>query len=74
MRDVIEGMGSQSLDGHNITVNEAQSHNGEGDSGGSRERCNDGYADADMTIGYGDDAGGSCYAREGGGVEGNRRN
>lgn len=34
MRDAIEGMNGQSLDGRNITVNEAQSRGGGGGGGG----------------------------------------
>nr|KYP66083.1 Glycine-rich RNA-binding protein 7 [Cajanus cajan] len=55
MKDAIEGMNGQNLDGRNITVNEAQSRGSGG--GGSRDR------------GYGD--GGSRYSRGGdGGAEG----
>ena len=68
LRDAIEGMNGQSLDGRNITVNEAQSRSGGGGGyggggfGGSRDR------------GYGGDDGGSRYSRGGGGSEGNWRN
>ncbi|MTV28248.1 hypothetical protein FTX61_23070, partial [Nitriliruptoraceae bacterium ZYF776] len=34
LRDAIEGMNGQSLDGRNITVNEAQSRSGGGGGGG----------------------------------------
>ncbi|KAL8223802.1 hypothetical protein R6Q57_019277 [Mikania cordata] len=37
LRDAIEGMNGQSLDGRNITVNEAQSRSGGGGGGGRRE-------------------------------------
>ncbi|OAY25522.1 hypothetical protein MANES_17G101400v8 [Manihot esculenta] len=62
MRDAIEGMNGQNLDGRNITVNEAQSRGsgGGGNGGYSRDR------------GYGD--GGSRYSRGGGASEGNWRN
>ncbi|CBI32594.3 unnamed protein product, partial [Vitis vinifera] len=60
MRDAIEGMNGQNLDGRNITVNEAQSRGGGGYGGGSRDR------------GYGD--GGSRYSRSGGASDGNWRN
>nr|AFK35611.1 unknown [Medicago truncatula] len=52
MRDAIEEMNGQDIDGRNITVNEAQSR-GSGGYGGGRDR------------GYGDD-GGSRYSRGGG--------
>ncbi|KAI5402461.1 hypothetical protein KIW84_050180, partial [Lathyrus oleraceus] len=53
MKDAIEGMNGQDLDGRNITVNEAQSRGSGGGGGGGRDR------------GYGD--GGSRYSRGGGG-------
>ncbi|KAI3695535.1 hypothetical protein L1987_78532 [Smallanthus sonchifolius] len=37
LKDAIEGMNGQSLDGRNITVNEAQSRSGGGGGGGRRE-------------------------------------
>ena len=56
MRDTIEGMNGQDLDGRNITVSEAQSHRGGGGSGcggfrnigeahreGGGYNCSDGY-------------------------------
>ncbi|GAB4829895.1 Cinnamyl-alcohol dehydrogenase Flavonol reductase/cinnamoyl-CoA reductase [Ancistrocladus abbreviatus] len=74
MRDAIEGMNGQNLDGRNITVNEAQSRgNGGGGGGGGGGFCggNDG--------GYGGrrEGGGSGYNRGysggGGGYGGGRR-
>ncbi|XP_047174987.1 small RNA binding protein 1-like isoform X2 [Vigna umbellata] len=62
MRDAIDGMNGQNLDGRNITVNAAQSRGrgggggGGGGYGGSRDR------------GYGD--GGSRYSRGGGASDG----
>ncbi|KAK4803973.1 hypothetical protein SAY86_003790 [Trapa natans] len=59
MRDAIEGMNGQTLDGRNITVNEAQSRSGGGGGGGFSRGSGGG--------GYG---GGR---REGGGYGGGRR-
>ncbi|CAK8569253.1 unnamed protein product [Lathyrus sativus] len=59
MKDAIEGMNGQDLDGRNITVNEAQSRGGYGGGGG-------GYGGGGgRDRGYGD--GGSRYSRGGGG-------
>ncbi|KAL0376151.1 UNVERIFIED_CONTAM: Glycine-rich RNA-binding protein GRP1A [Sesamum calycinum] len=61
MRDAIEGMNGQELDGRNITVNEAQSR-GSGGGGGFRGGRREG--------GYGGGGGGGYGRREGGyGVE-----
>ncbi|CAN1125378.1 Glycine-rich RNA-binding protein GRP1A [Linum perenne] len=61
MRDAIEGMNGQNLDGRNITVNEAQSRGSSGGGGGGRER------------GYGGGGGGDRYSRGGGDSEGSWR-
>uniref|UniRef100_I1LJD0 RRM domain-containing protein n=2 Tax=Glycine subgen. Soja TaxID=1462606 RepID=I1LJD0_SOYBN len=79
MKDAIEGMNGQNLDGRNITVNEAQSRGSRGGYGGRREggynRGGGGYGGGgyggDRDCGYGD--GGSRYSR-GGDVNGSRRN
>ncbi|KAL7206722.1 hypothetical protein ACSBR2_019437 [Camellia fascicularis] len=65
MRDAIEGMNGQDLDGRNITVNEAQSRGSGGGygGGGGRDR---GYG--------GSGGGGSRYSRGGGASDGNWRN
>lgn len=61
MRDAIEGMNGQELDGRNITVNEAQSRgSGGGGGGGFRGPRRDGG-------GYGGGGGGGYGRREGGG-------
>ncbi|KAK4405268.1 Glycine-rich RNA-binding protein GRP1A [Sesamum angolense] len=57
MRDAIEGMNGQELDGRNITVNEAQSR-GSGGGGGFRGGRREG--------GYGGGGGGGYGRREGG--------
>ncbi|KAK7341481.1 hypothetical protein VNO80_24411 [Phaseolus coccineus] len=57
MREAIEGMNGQNLDGRNITVNEAQSRGGGGGGGGGRGGG-----------GYG--GGGGGYSRGGGGYGG----
>nr|KYP75182.1 Glycine-rich RNA-binding protein GRP1A [Cajanus cajan] len=62
MRDAIEGMNGQNLDGRNITVNEAQSRYGGG--GGGYGGGGGGYGGG-RDRGYGD--GGSRYSRGGGG-------
>ncbi|KAK6946244.1 RNA recognition motif domain [Dillenia turbinata] len=65
MRDAIEGMNGQSLDGRNITVNEAQSRGsggGGGGFGGRREGGGGGYG--------GRREGGGGYGRGGGGYGG----
>nr|GEX86761.1 glycine-rich RNA-binding protein GRP1A-like [Tanacetum cinerariifolium] len=43
LREAIEGMNGQSLDGRNITVNEAQSRSGGGGGGGYGGRREGGY-------------------------------
>ncbi|KAG6716528.1 hypothetical protein I3842_04G053700 [Carya illinoinensis] len=43
MRDAIEGMKGQNLDGYNITVNEAQSRGNGGGGGGGYSRRGGGY-------------------------------
>ncbi|CAL5205611.1 unnamed protein product [Lathyrus oleraceus] len=69
MKDAIEGMNGQDLDGRNITVNEAQSRGsggGGGGGGGRREGGGGGYGGGGgRDRGYGD--GGSRYSRGGGG-------
>nr|CAA89058.1 putative glycine rich RNA binding protein [Solanum tuberosum] len=80
MRDAIEGMNRQDLDGRNITVNEAQSRGGVeagggrgggGYGGGRREGGGGGYG------GYGggrrEGGGGGGYSGGGGGYGGGRR-
>ncbi|CAK8576528.1 unnamed protein product [Lathyrus sativus] len=63
MRDAIEGMNGQDMDGRNITVNEAQSRgSGGGGYGGRREGGGGGYGSGG---GYG--GGGGGYSRGGGG-------
>lgn len=66
MRDAIEGMNGQNLDGRNITVNEAQSRGNGGGGGGG------GYSRSGGGGGYGGGArreggGGGGYSRGGGG-------
>ncbi|KAK4258642.1 hypothetical protein QN277_005072 [Acacia crassicarpa] len=63
MRDAIEGMNGQDLDGRNITVNEAQNR-GRGGGGG-------GYGGGGGGGGYG--GGGGGYSRGGGGYGGGGR-
>jgi cold-inducible RNA-binding protein len=64
MRDAIEGMNGQNLDGRNITVNEAQSRgNGGGGGGGGYSRSSGGYGGG----GGGRREGGGGYSRGGGG-------
>ncbi|XP_008790382.1 glycine-rich RNA-binding protein GRP1A-like [Phoenix dactylifera] len=58
MRDAIEGMNGQTLDGRSITVNEARSRGSGGGGGGFRS--GEGY-------GGGRREGGGGYSREGGG-------
>ncbi|KAL6209594.1 hypothetical protein ACLB2K_020534 [Fragaria x ananassa] len=58
MRDAIEGMNGQDLDGRNITVNEAQSRGSGGGGGGG---------------GYGGSRGGGGYGSGGGGYGGGAR-
>ncbi|KAK8625016.1 hypothetical protein V6N13_089898 [Hibiscus sabdariffa] len=66
MRDAIEGMNGQNLDGRNITVNEAQSRKSGGGGGG-----NGGYNRGGGGGGYGGRQGGygGGGRREGGGYE-----
>ncbi|CAN4110192.1 unnamed protein product [Withania somnifera] len=79
MRDAIEGMNGQNLDGRNITVNEAQSRGSGGGggygggrrSGGGGGRRDGGYGGG-RDRGYGD--GGSRYSRGGGASERSWRN
>ncbi|KAM5548870.1 hypothetical protein ABKV19_000338 [Rosa sericea] len=61
MRDAIEGMNGQDLDGRNITVNEAQSRGSGGGGGGG------GYGGSRGGGGYGAGGGGYGGRREGGG-------
>ncbi|KAK9286514.1 hypothetical protein L1049_014912 [Liquidambar formosana] len=66
MRDAIEGMNGQNLDGRNITVNEAQSRGsggGGGGGGGFRSGGGGGYGGG----GGGRREGGGGYSRSGGG-------
>ncbi|CAN0866682.1 Glycine-rich RNA-binding protein GRP1A [Linum grandiflorum] len=88
MRDAIEGMNGQNLDGRNITVNEAQSRGGGGGGGGygggggqrgygggQREGGyggGGGYGGS-RDRGYGGGDGGSRYSRGGGDSEGSWR-
>ncbi|CAM8971754.1 unnamed protein product [Rhodiola kirilowii] len=68
MRDAIEGMNGQSLDGRNITVNEAQSRGSGGGGGGG------GYRGGGGGGGYGggrrEGGGGGAYGGGGGGYGG----
>nr|XP_023927194.1 glycine-rich RNA-binding protein-like [Quercus suber] len=67
MRDAIEGMNGQNLDGRNITVNEAQSRgNGGGGGGGGYSRGGGGYGGGGRREG----GGGGGYSRGGGGYGG----
>ncbi|XP_074581076.1 uncharacterized protein LOC141837562 [Curcuma longa] len=71
MRDAIEGMNGQALDGRNITVNEAQNrrNGGGGGGGGFRSGGGGGYGGGGGG-GYGGGGGGGGYGggrREGGG-------
>ncbi|CAK8576532.1 unnamed protein product [Lathyrus sativus] len=69
MRDAIEGMNGQNMDGRNITVNEAQNRNsgGGGGGGGYGGRREGGYGGGGgRDRGYGND-GGDRYSRGGGG-------
>ncbi|GJY78864.1 glycine-rich RNA-binding protein-like protein isoform X1 [Tanacetum coccineum] len=90
MRDAIEAMNGQSLDGRNITVNEAQSRGsgggggrrdgggygggGGGYGGGRREGGGGSYGGGGRDRGYGGGDGGARYSRGGGDAEGNWRN
>nr|ACU13140.1 unknown [Glycine max] len=70
MRDAIEGMNGQNLDGRNITVNEAQSRGGRGGGGGGYG-SGGGYNRSGGTGGYGGRREGA-YNRNGGGYGGDR--
>ncbi|OWM83827.1 glycine-rich RNA-binding protein-like [Punica granatum] len=67
MRDAIEGMNGQSLDGRSITVNEAQSRSGGGGGGGGG-----GFSRSGGGGGYGGrrEGGGGGYNRSSGGYGG----
>ncbi|CAN6687506.1 unnamed protein product [Malus baccata var. baccata] len=72
MRDAIEGMNGQNLDGRNITVNEAQSRGSGGGGGGggySRGGGGGGYGGGGGGYGGGGrrEGGGGGYSRGGGG-------
>ncbi|CAL5385617.1 unnamed protein product [Camellia sinensis] len=69
MRDAIEGMNGQDLDGRNITVNEAQSR-GSGGGGGGGRRDGGGYSRGGG--GYGGGSGGGYGGGGGGGYGGGR--
>ncbi|XP_061363571.1 small RNA binding protein 1-like isoform X3 [Gastrolobium bilobum] len=85
MRDAIDGMNGQNLDGRNITVNEAQSRGGGGGGGfgggggGGYSRGGGGYGSGGGGGGYGGGRdrgygdGGSRYSRGGGGDGGSWR-
>ncbi|XP_061959418.1 glycine-rich RNA-binding protein 7-like [Populus nigra] len=64
MRDAIDGMNGQDLDGRNITVNEAQSRGSGGGGGYNRNSGGGGYG------GGGRREGGGGYSRGGGGYGG----
>ncbi|XP_042478834.1 glycine-rich RNA-binding protein GRP1A-like [Macadamia integrifolia] len=85
MRDAIEGMNGQSLNGHNISVNQAQNRGssggggyrsggggGYGSGGGGYGSGGGGYSRGGDRGGYGD--GGSHYSRGGGSSNCNWRN
>ncbi|XP_071691796.1 glycine-rich RNA-binding protein GRP1A-like [Rutidosis leptorrhynchoides] len=75
LRDAIEGMNGQSLDGRNITVNEAQSRSGGGGGGGGGRR-EGGYGGGGGRRDGGYGGGGGGYGgdrREGGGGYGGGR-
>ncbi|KAL1554273.1 Cinnamyl-alcohol dehydrogenase Flavonol reductase/cinnamoyl-CoA reductase [Salvia divinorum] len=65
MRDAIDAMNGQDLDGRSITVNEAQSRGGGGGGGGFRGPRREGGG------GYGRREGGGGYGGNGGGYGGN---
>ncbi|XXG45632.1 hypothetical protein AAC387_Pa02g0666 [Persea americana] len=65
MRDAIEGMNGQNLDGRSITVNEAQSRGSGGGGGGGGFRSGGGGGYGGGGGGYG--GGGGGYSRGGGG-------
>ncbi|XP_052170528.1 glycine-rich RNA-binding protein GRP2A-like isoform X1 [Diospyros lotus] len=70
MRDAIEGMNGQELDGRNITVNEAQSRGSGGGGGGRREG---GYNRGGGGYGGGGYGGNGGYGGGGGGGYGSGR-
>ncbi|MCD7469203.1 hypothetical protein HAX54_008058 [Datura stramonium] len=77
MRDAIEGMNGQDLDGRNITVNEAQSRGGGGGGGrggggygGGRREGGGGYGGGRREGGYGGGGGGYGGGRREGGYGG----
>ncbi|XP_027353978.1 glycine-rich RNA-binding protein 2-like isoform X6 [Abrus precatorius] len=84
MKDAIEGMNGQNLDGRNITVNEAQSRGRGGGGGGGYGSGGGGYGGGGgggyggggygggRDRGYGD--GGARYSRGGGASDGSWRN
>ncbi|KAM0907987.1 hypothetical protein ACQ4PT_015765 [Festuca glaucescens] len=71
MKNAIEGMNGQDLDGRNITVNEAQSRSGGGGGGGGGYRGGGGGGGYGQRRegggGYGGGGGGYGQGREGGG-------
>ncbi|ONH91160.1 hypothetical protein PRUPE_8G096400 [Prunus persica] len=71
MRDAIEGMNGQNLDGRNITVNEAQSRGSGGGGGGNGGGYSRGGGGGGYGGGYGGggrrEGGGGGYSRGGGG-------
>nr|GMD05053.1 glycine-rich RNA-binding protein-like [Ipomoea batatas]GMD07107.1 glycine-rich RNA-binding protein-like [Ipomoea batatas]GMD08679.1 glycine-rich RNA-binding protein-like [Ipomoea batatas]GMD09866.1 glycine-rich RNA-binding protein-like [Ipomoea batatas] len=71
MKDAIEGMNGQSLDGRNITVNEAQSRGSGGGGGGGGFRG--GRREGGGGGGYGGRRDGGGYGGGGGGYGGGRR-
>ncbi|KAM7470764.1 hypothetical protein LguiA_008947 [Lonicera macranthoides] len=76
LRDAIEGMNGQDLDGRNITVNEAQSRGSGGGGGGGGFRSGGGGGGGRREGGgggYGRREGGGGYGGGGGGGYGGRR-
>ncbi|KAL1349426.1 hypothetical protein AAHE18_07G156700 [Arachis hypogaea] len=71
MRDAIEGMNGQNLDGRNITVNEAQSR-GRGGGGGGGYGSGGGYNRGGGGGGYGGNGGNGGGGYGGGGYGGGR--
>ncbi|KAK4258645.1 hypothetical protein QN277_005072 [Acacia crassicarpa] len=85
MRDAIEGMNGQDLDGRNITVNEAQNRGRGGGGGGYNRNGGGGYGGGNGGGGYGGGGygggrdrgygdGGARYSRGGGASDGSWRN
>ncbi|KAL9673131.1 hypothetical protein QQ045_029384 [Rhodiola kirilowii] len=70
MRDAIEGMNGQSLDGRNITVNEAQSRGSGGGGGGGGYRGGGGGGGGGYGGGRREGGGGGAYGGGGGGYGG----